>query len=366
MPVVTTTTHPNEANAPPDGALRLRSDTGGLRHVMSQQRLEEWHRIGQAISDASTAITIGRFQEPEDAVFGRIGDAKVNEVNQLAVLDAQAQEVRVFGTDGRYLRRFGGIGDGPTELRYAKSVVWLGADSIVVPHRNKVKVFAIVENAWGMVAQHTVPTTESASGACAGSGAEVFTAVWGRDGNSILQRLDRALDDVESIGDGYQDNEWLIQHQLSQGLVGCLPEGVVFGFRYLPSIRMYASGELLWESFVEDHVPVEHIAGVHPKHGTPSITMSLSGVYDILVVVSGTPSGHVIAQYSRGYPDGRPNSLRTYLIDGQTGAGALLSDQLPRILSTYREGYVVLLSGPYPRVATLRMEWRKSDGRGNE
>lgn len=78
-------------NTPPDGDLR------------PTWRLEEELRIG---------AVEGRGPE----TFGRIKGLAVTEDGRIAVLDAQARALRIFGPDGTHRTTFGGEGEGPGEL----------------------------------------------------------------------------------------------------------------------------------------------------------------------------------------------------------------------------------------------------------
>lgn len=64
-------------------------------------------------------LRIGALEAAGPAAFGLLKGLAVLDDGRIAVLDAQAQELRLFGPDGRYLATFGGEGDGPGELRGA-------------------------------------------------------------------------------------------------------------------------------------------------------------------------------------------------------------------------------------------------------
>jgi len=75
------------------------SDTPGARW-----RVEEELRIGQADGTG-----------PE--VFGRVGSVLVDGLDRMWVVDGQANEVRVFDAEGRFVRTVGRRGSGPGEFR---------------------------------------------------------------------------------------------------------------------------------------------------------------------------------------------------------------------------------------------------------
>lgn len=62
-------------------------------------------------------LSIGTMEGEDAYVFGRIGGLAMDEAGRIIVVDAQANEVRVFDPAGRFLFRFGRDGAGPGELR---------------------------------------------------------------------------------------------------------------------------------------------------------------------------------------------------------------------------------------------------------
>lgn len=67
-------------------------------------------------------LRIGTVEGGRATSFGMIRQLAVLPDGRIAVADGQAQEVRLFGADGRHLRTFGGAGAGPGELRGLQGV----------------------------------------------------------------------------------------------------------------------------------------------------------------------------------------------------------------------------------------------------
>lgn len=74
-------------------------------------RLTEELRIGTALGDGPEA-------------FGRVVDLLADEDGRVYVLDAQAQEIRIFGPDGDFLHAIGREGQGPGEFDEAIAMGW--------------------------------------------------------------------------------------------------------------------------------------------------------------------------------------------------------------------------------------------------
>lgn len=75
-------------------------------------------------------LRIGSIDDVGPATFGQIKAIAVTDDGRIAVLDAQAQEIRLFAPDGEHLRTFGGKGEGPGELSNANGMV-LGPDGLL-------------------------------------------------------------------------------------------------------------------------------------------------------------------------------------------------------------------------------------------
>lgn len=73
------------------------------------------------------------------ASFGQIAQIAVDGDGRVAVLDFQAQELRVFGSDGAHLRTFGGKGGGPGELDLGFGVISDG-DRFLVPENGNARL----------------------------------------------------------------------------------------------------------------------------------------------------------------------------------------------------------------------------------
>jgi len=75
-------------------------------------------------------VTIGSVDDAGPAAFGQVKGIVVTNDGRIAVLDAQAQEIRIFTPDGTHLRTFGRKGGGPGEMQGANGMV-LGRDGLI-------------------------------------------------------------------------------------------------------------------------------------------------------------------------------------------------------------------------------------------
>lgn len=89
-------------------------------------RLEEDFRLGGPDVQGPTS-------------FGQVAQIAVDSEGRVAVLDFQAQELRVFGPDGAHLRTFGGKGGGPGELDWGFGVISDG-DRFLIPENGNARL----------------------------------------------------------------------------------------------------------------------------------------------------------------------------------------------------------------------------------
>ncbi|MFQ5703307.1 MAG: 6-bladed beta-propeller [Gemmatimonadales bacterium] len=94
-----------------NGTVRVSNPAEGTWHEGSTWRLVE-------------EVKIGTREGKGPQVFGDIADIDVDRIGRVYVLDRQAQEVRVFGSDGRYVRTIGRLGRGPGELSAATGMAF--------------------------------------------------------------------------------------------------------------------------------------------------------------------------------------------------------------------------------------------------
>jgi hypothetical protein len=82
-------------------------------------------------------LRIGSLDGDGPSSFGQLKGVAVSEDGRVIVLDAIAQELRVFGADGRHLATYGGKGGGPGELESAYGLMMSSEGTVWVPdHRN--------------------------------------------------------------------------------------------------------------------------------------------------------------------------------------------------------------------------------------
>jgi hypothetical protein len=85
-----------------------------------------------ATLDSAPGLRIGSLDGPKEEQFGSVTSLAPLADGGIAVLDAQAKEIRIFGPDGAYVRTVGRAGEGPGELSTPRGLAALGGDTLAV------------------------------------------------------------------------------------------------------------------------------------------------------------------------------------------------------------------------------------------
>lgn len=79
-------------------------------------------------------MRFGALEAKAEYQFGQIGWITVASDGDIYITDTQAQQVRVFTSDGQHIRTVGGPGNGPGELgRNARYLMVTPGDTLIVP-----------------------------------------------------------------------------------------------------------------------------------------------------------------------------------------------------------------------------------------
>lgn len=98
-------------------------------------------------------LRIGSVDEVGPELFGQVAAVEVDPAGRLWVLEGQAQEIRVFDRDGRYVRTIGRKGGGPGEFNQPIGMAWdpSGRLWVLDPQNNRISV---IDTAGTFVTSH--------------------------------------------------------------------------------------------------------------------------------------------------------------------------------------------------------------------
>ncbi len=291
-------------------------------------------------------------------LFGYISMADIAPDGKVVVLDADAQEVRIFDLTGAFIGGFGGRGDGPMELRRATEFHLFpdGRIAVALGKMGPIKVFEQSGGEWRLAEILDLRPTP-ANSLCGMKDGRLFSAGYMRADDTILNEFVAAGN--RSWGRGYRHEHSFIRMALSDGLVACLDgsDRVVFGFQKLPLVRSYgADGTLHWTAAVTDYLQLQVWESREEETGAVAYSESTSKDHDRLAVVAGLTGGdHLLLQYSRVLNEHRRIVPRSYLVDASTGIGAYLGDTLPNVLSVQSDTYIAVFEDPYYYLEVRRL-----------
>ncbi len=327
---------------------------------MAPERLATWVAARDAIRNADLVVEIGtagmdHSERSDPTVFGSLADVAVDTAGLVYVLDDQAQEVRVFDFLGRFVHKFGGFGEGPSELRHAIGIELLDDGRILVASRDlRVKVFAASDHGW--TASQTIEAPVGPRAICSMHDGRVFINGYSQGTNTLVHQL--PLSEADSVplafGEGYQDENWLVQMALAEGPLACAHARrglVVLGHRAIPLIRAFDSldGSLVWASRLESFSALPVYQGVNER-GRNYIRRGRPMQWDVLGAVHplALSEDYLLVQVGHGNMSRQTVAVESYLLDAESGAGGFLGDQVPRAIPF--EGGYALYEDPFPRL----------------
>ena len=326
---------------------------------MASGRLAKWTAARDAIRNARLVVAIGtagtdRSAPSDPTVFGSLADAAVDPSGLVYVLDEQAQEVRAFDFDGQFIHKLGGYGEGPSELRHAVGVELLSDGRVLVASRDlRVKVFSFADHAWR--ATQTIEAPVGPRDICSLRDGRVFISGYRQEANMLIHQLPLSESDSlpHAFGEGYRDDDWLVQMALAQGTLACANSGnglVVFGHQATPLIRAFdaTNGSLLWASKLASFSGMPIYKGVN-EMGRNYVRRGRPTQWDVLGTIDPIAEGQLLVQVGHGSEARQTVAIESYLLDAESGAGGFLGDQVPRAVP-FDGGFVALHEDPFPRL----------------
>ncbi|HKJ92576.1 MAG TPA: hypothetical protein VJ957_05370 [Longimicrobiales bacterium] len=99
---------------------------------IAESRAPAWPAGGGWTLAPDPAVRIGSLDGPPELQFDGVVDALRLPDGRIVVADGGSGEVRFYGSDGAFLRRAGGTGEGPGEFRMISGMGRVGGDSVWV------------------------------------------------------------------------------------------------------------------------------------------------------------------------------------------------------------------------------------------
>ena len=351
--------HPTSQNHPPKSAAPIVRDT--LPEGLSPDRLVAWRAARKSFDDATILYRLGVLSGDGPEVFGEVSDVALSHDDRIFVLDGHAQQVRVFDPSGEFVESFGGLGDGPEEMRGAYEIaVERGGDVLVFGTGRHVKVFHSTPAGYRFREFRPLPI--AGGKACTtGSGRLIVAGGDTRTPrNVVLHELLGRGEPVRSFGVGYLDSSPFIRFMLAnRGPVACTEyegrEAVLHAFVPLSVVRLMdiEDGAVIWTARLMDHRQLAM------KGTATELTQDPGTEWDIIVTLLPYRDSHALLQVERlepitpekartmmSMPQG---TIHTYLLDVPSGRGASVTG-LSQVMGINRTRYAVVTTDPYPQI----------------
>lgn len=342
----------------PDEAIVIRSEeapptSGSLREFVGR------------LDGRTVTARIGAFDGDPAYVFGDVVDAHFLPDGSLAVLDGQADSVRVFDPEGVHRYSIGGPGEGPGELSFPVSLVRPVEDELWVVDGSQM-IHRFAESDGRLVFEDRVRIDGFPRNACAASGWAVLNVPAHAPGalqTEILHLFDDTGTRQGSFAAPYRYTQRLVFDRMSRGSVACADERVFLGLESLNRLLAYGvpDGQLLWHaSFEGIHIP--RIRERVRPDGRRAIRTDVpeEGPFHVLLGVVGGDGVPLLVQYGRrtgeDVRDGVDRYVvETFTLDPRTGHGAYLGDDLGQVLAAGEDRLAFLDPDPYPRIEVVRL-----------
>ena len=164
-----------------------------------------------------------------------------------------------------------------------------------------------------------------------------------------------------SLAEAYRSEFARDRTMRSLGTVACAdePVSIVYGNYYFPIVKSYLpDGTHRWTALIEEYAQ----SPVYQNNPSEPTVAPRMGPSEYISSVQAMPSGFVVLQTALYEYVGEGEDWewqvvrrRTYLLDGATGEGGLVSDSLPAISWTGDSTFVAEWSFPYPRIEVRLM-----------
>ncbi len=352
--------HPTEENLAPRGSPVLRAS--GLPEGLSDARLHQWSLMKAAllgVVSSEVLVSLGREGTMGDTsldIFGAEVSAAMDPgTGTLFVLDEWNHAVKIFGPDGSPEGGFGRAGPGPGEFRSPGGIERLSDGRLLIVDGPAIEFFASSDT--GYVHAGTQVVGRSVYDACVNRG-RMWISSWSEESETAIHEV--GITDLSrsgSFGRSYRSDHWLVRGDLSDGSVACLenPRRVIFAFAVFPVLESYSvDGERIWtasvEGWLQASITEEHVGG------QPTVARYYGAsdyIWDMVVL----SDDFVLLQAIRFHESGESFQVRSYLVDAQSGQGALVTVELPLVMALGPERIALGWLLPYPRLEVRSVDW---------
>ena len=343
-------THPTPDNIPgPDDLAYLIADVDTMSADHNMQR------IAHGLRQTTLTAVIGASEGERHEMLGSIEDADVDSAGRIFILDSQHKQLFVYNHSGEFIQNIGRPGTGPGEFTRPRELHIDNSGRVIVLDGRRVSVFTPRGDTYALDASVTQGFWSGSL--CTRNERIYLSGNWSEHYASFVHVLTFGGEHVRSFGMTYQYPVEFVRTDLSSGPLAChdASDAVIYMFVRLPVIYGYRDqGDQSWMSMLADFEMGTMIE--EPlADGSPSMIYGmLDKEHNWATGIHFVTAEYFAVQTQRLVPEG-PDSYHTYLLNGQTGEGMYVGDQLPRIHAIKSGKVLVSTDAPFPQLQVLQL-----------
>jgi hypothetical protein len=312
-------------------------------------------RAAAGLRLAAVSATIGVEDGSDHLIFNRIDGVAVTRAGNIVVMDAKANELRVFDRTGKFVERIGRAGDGPGEFRNPAAIVVTPRDELlVVDLRRRLSTF--VKGPQGYRIANTVTLPFGVQSMCYLRN-ELVAASRSEKDSAVVAVLDSTGAVKRRFGRLYQSPNSYVNVTINSGRVACdETSGLVFFTpkNLIGDIRAYRlDGTPVWRTTVSDlsaNVLLEQSDGGIAVESRPNS----AGVHNLSGFVM-VPGVGLVTQYdflsNAQLRERDVAGVRfTVVLNPNTGQAVLSDQPVPVIGAVGPRMALLTFDAPFPRV----------------
>lgn len=299
-------------------------------------------------------FTVGRAEGDASEMLGSIAAVAFSpDGTNIFALDRSYGFVRQFTAAGDPVQVIGSKGDGPGQFLSPRAIAVDDSSLIVADAYGVIVDFRRDGREWIHFASHKVPFDVEMM--CL-LGPDLAFKTMKEDEGGVIEIYRRTGDDLSAVGatgSWYRDSDPFIRWNLSEGRIGCDPQGggIAELLGMIPTVNWYDAGigtGPRWRITLNDYVPLKTVTrGTAVERHMKVATFDYPGLLAIV-------QGHLLIQTLHRTPEstelGENAAVHTYLVELESGTGWYVGHNLPHLMTVGDDRLISFSPSPYPQL----------------
>lgn len=320
--------------------------------------------ISTRIRAAQLENELGGPTQIDDNVLGSIIDASFHNGN-IYLLDKQKRNISVYDMVGNYISTIARSGRGPGELSNPKTIIIHNDSLFVLNQHFDIQFYMRKSNVDGFEPYTQLNLKNRPDDFCINNGKLFVNTLPIADESANLEEANNISSfdlknlDVETttFGNMYISDSWFGKMHMSMGGILCSPNSstIIQYFRYVGQLYAFDhEGEIVWKSKFNNFRHLELIeqgGSLGPDRSKPVDNFD---VIENLVYLN--DNFFIVQIFNREMSEDQSKTIiETYLVDFDTGEGAFISSNMPKILSVdFNAGVFITFENDKPTVSLFK------------